>query len=317
MTFGVATVVFPGGAHAVPAVVVAGRVSPLGGLLAEGDPASSPRSVRDLVSGGDQWWERIALACGEADPESTWVSMDDVWFVPPLPDPPTIYCAGANYTDHIEEMSRTAPGPTAGAPYHFLVPSGALGGHRQMVWRPPGCTQLDWEVELAVVIGRRTEHVLVGDALEYVAGYTVANDVSMRDFALRDDVPFGVDWLRSKGFATCLPMGPAIIPRMFVPDPQDLRLTLSVNGEMMQDSSTAAMLFSVAEQISALSEIAPLHPGDVICTGTPAGVGFARGRFLEPGDLVIAEIERIGRLESRIGDRAPDEQRTEADAGGP
>ena len=193
MTFSVATVVFPGGADAVPAVVVAGRVSPLGGLLAEGDLASTPRSVRDLVSGGDEWWERIALACGEADPASTWVSVDDVWFVPPVPDPPTIYCAGANYTDHIEEMSRTAPGPTAGAPYHFLVPSGALGGHRQMVWRPPGCTQLDWEVELAVVIGRRAEHVLVGDALEYVAGYTVANDVSMRDFALRDDVPFGVE----------------------------------------------------------------------------------------------------------------------------
>src|SRR5260370_39581225 len=104
MTFGVATVVFPGGADAVPAVVVAGRVSPLGGLLAEGDLASSPRSVRDLVSGGDQWWERIALASGEADPESSWVSAGDVWFVPPLPDPPTIYCPGAHSTSHTHEM---------------------------------------------------------------------------------------------------------------------------------------------------------------------------------------------------------------------
>ena len=170
--------------------------------------------------------------------------------------------------------------------------------------RPPGCTQLDWEIELAVVIGRRAEHVSLDAALEYVAGYTVANDLSMRDFAMRPDVPFGVDWIRSKGYAGCLPVGPTIIPSAFVPDPQRLSLSLSVNGEKMQDSSTALMLFSVAEQIVALSAIVPLLPGDLICTGTPAGVGFARGRFLEPGDVTVAEIEILGRLETRVVESA-------------
>jgi 2-keto-4-pentenoate hydratase/2-oxohepta-3-ene-1,7-dioic acid hydratase in catechol pathway len=165
---------------------------------------------------------------------------------------------------------------------------------------PDGCTQLDWEIELAVVMGRRADHVSEADALDDVAGYTVANDLSMRDFALRPDTPFGVDWLRSKAYATCLPLGPAVVPARFVPDPQDLALRLWVGDELMQDSNTSEMLFGVAEQIAYLSEIVPLLPGDVISTGTPAGVGFARDRFLQPGEVVTAEIEHVGRLVNRI-----------------
>jgi 2-keto-4-pentenoate hydratase/2-oxohepta-3-ene-1,7-dioic acid hydratase in catechol pathway len=209
---------------------------------------------------------------------------------------PTVYCAGANYVDHIEEMTGHRPTPGEGAPYHFVVPGGALVGHEQTVRTPPGCTQLDWEIELVVVMGRRAEHVHRSDALGHVAGYTVANDISLRDFALRPDTPFGVDWLRSKAYATCLPMGPAVVPARFVPDPHDLALRLWVGDELMQDSNTSEMLFGVAEQIEYLSVIVPLLPGDVISTGTPAGVGFARERFLQPGEVVVAEIERVGRL---------------------
>jgi 2-keto-4-pentenoate hydratase/2-oxohepta-3-ene-1,7-dioic acid hydratase in catechol pathway len=253
-----------------------------------------------MVSDADSWWRRVDAADLHPAADKGWRSTADVQFLPPLPNPPTIYCAGANYRDHIEEMTGQEPDSAYALPYHFVSPAGALGGHRGAVCRPVGCSQLDWEVELAVVIGTRAENVAVGDALEHVAGYTVANDLSLRDFALRPEVPFGVDWLRSKSFAGCLPMGPTIVPRRFVPDPQDLSLSLSVNGEVMQDSTTASMLFSVAEQIAALSAIVPLLPGDVICTGTPAGVGFARGHFLEPGDVTVAEIERVGRLESTI-----------------
>ena len=122
----------------------------------------------------------------------------------------------------------------------------------------------------------------------------------MRDFALRPDTPFGVDWLRSKAYATCLPLGPAVVPARSVPNPQDLALRLWVGDELMQDSNTSEMLFGVAEQIAYLSEIVPLLPGDVISTGTPAGVGFARGRFLQPGEIVTVEIDGVGRLVNRI-----------------
>jgi 2-keto-4-pentenoate hydratase/2-oxohepta-3-ene-1,7-dioic acid hydratase in catechol pathway len=208
--------------------------------------------------------------------------------------------AGANYRDHIEEMTGAPVDPAYVVPYHFLAPAGALGGHRAVVHRPRGCQQLDWEVELAAVIGSRASSIDVGQALDHVAGYSVANDFSLRDFALRPDLPLGVDWLRSKCYSGCLPMGPAIVPSAFVGDPQALRLSLSVNGEVMQDSTTALMVFSLAEQIAALSAIVPLLPGDIVCTGTPAGVGFARGQFLEPGDVTVAEVEAIGKLQSRI-----------------
>jgi 2-keto-4-pentenoate hydratase/2-oxohepta-3-ene-1,7-dioic acid hydratase in catechol pathway len=259
-----------------------------------------PTSVRELLVGPGDWWARLADLDAQPDGSPAWSPADDMTFLAPLPDPVTIYCAGANYRDHIEEMTGEAPDPAYVIPYHFLAPAGALGGHRGEVRRPRGCAQLDWEVELAAVIGTRASGVDADTALDCVAGYTVANDFSLRDFALRPELPLGVDWLRSKCYAGCLPMGPAIVPSSFIPDPQQLALTLSVNGTVMQDSTTAQMLFSLTEQIVALSHIVPLLPGDIISTGTPAGVGFARNEFLEPGDVTVAEIEHLGQLESRI-----------------
>ncbi len=288
-------------AHSGPAVLVDGRVRTLESLGAEAGWPAAPATMHAVLDAWDAWCEHVDAALESDDPASPdWIDVDDAELLAPVADPPTVYCAGANYVDHIEEMTGDRPDKAALAPYHFIVPTGSLTGHRAPIRRPAACKKLDWEIELAVVIGTRAENVPLAAALDHVAGYTVANDISMRDLALRTDVPFGVDWLRSKGYATCLPMGPAIVPARFVDDVHALALTLTVNGELMQDSSTAEMLFDVAEQIEYLSAIVPLLPGDVISTGTPAGVGFARDRFLEPGDVVVCEIEGIGRLENRV-----------------
>ena len=300
MTFGFATI-GSGGTHGpgpgVQAVQVGERVAPLASLVAP--PLDhQPRTFVDLLDRWDDWCDAVELVLQEGGGEGPgW--RDAAVHLPPVAGP-TLYCAGANYVDHIEEMTGHRPAPGEGQPYHFVIPGGAAIGHGGTIRTPEGCTRLDWEIELAVVIGRRADRVHEAAALDYVAGYTVANDVSMRDFALRPDTPFGVDWLRSKAYATCLPIGPAIVPARFVPDPQDLELRLWVGDELMQDSTTSEMLFSVAEQIAYLSSIVPLLPGDVISTGTPAGVGFAQDRFLQPGEVVTAEIGSVGRLVNSV-----------------
>jgi len=280
------------------AVLADERVAALSELVELGTAVDRPRTFLDLLSRWDGWCDDVEAALAR-DVVPTSDAATGVEYLPPVAAP-TVYCAGANYLDHIEEMTGNRPERGEGSPYHFVVPGGAVVGHERAVQTPEGCTQLDWEIELVAVIGRHADRVRESDALQYVAGYTVANDISMRDFALRPDTPFGVDWLRSKAYATCLPMGPAIVPARFVPDPQNLGLRLWVGDELMQDSNTSEMLFGVAEQIAYLSAIVPLLPGDVISTGTPAGVGFARGRFLQPGEVVVAEIEGVGRLVNRI-----------------
>jgi len=292
VNFGVATV-----GDGALAVLAGDRLTPLAELVPDAAVQAGLTFV-DLLARWDHWCDAIEEALARSGPPTS-ATGDSPTYLPPLV-PPTVYCAGANYVDHIEEMTGHRPARGEGAPYHFVVPGGALLGHRGIVRTPAGCMQLDWEIELAVVMGRRADHVSEADALDYVAGYTVANDLSMRDFALRPDTPFGVDWLRSKAYATCLPLGPAVVPARSVPNPQDLALRLWVGDELMQDSNTSEMLFGVAEQIAYLSEIVPLLPGDVISTGTPAGVGFARGRFLQPGEIVTVEIDGVGRLDNRI-----------------
>jgi 2-keto-4-pentenoate hydratase/2-oxohepta-3-ene-1,7-dioic acid hydratase in catechol pathway len=280
-----------------PAVLHGDRVLPLEDVVAPGSAPGPAPDLLGVLGAWDPWCD--AVEAGLARHGAGGEHAEAVTYLPPVAAP-TVYCAGANYVDHIEEMTGSRPTPGEGSPYHFVVPGGTLGAHGRPVCTPPGCTQLDWEIELAVVIGRRAEHVTAADALAYVAGYAVANDLSMRDFALRPDTPFGVDWLRSKGYAGCLPMGPAVVPARYVGDPQRLALRLWVGDELMQDSSTSEMLFGVAEQIEFLSAVVPLLPGDVISTGTPAGVGFARGRFLQSGEVVVAEIEHVGRLVTPI-----------------
>jgi 2-keto-4-pentenoate hydratase/2-oxohepta-3-ene-1,7-dioic acid hydratase in catechol pathway len=245
-------------------------------------------------------------------PKSAGHSLSQVRLFAPLLYPGTIYCAGANYTDHVIEMAKAANRPPPAdprgqglKPWFFIKPArSTVVGPGARVARPRGCAKLDWEAELVAVIGRRARDVSVSDALDCVAGYTIANDLSARDLSRRPPLdpasPFYYDWSAHKGFEGSCPMGPWITPAALVPDPQRLEIRLWVNGVLKQDSSTAQMIYSVAEQISRLSELATLHPGDVILTGTPAGVGTPRGEFLQPGDRVAIEIEALGRLETSI-----------------
>jgi 2-keto-4-pentenoate hydratase/2-oxohepta-3-ene-1,7-dioic acid hydratase in catechol pathway len=211
-----------------------------------------------------------------------------------------IFCAAANYLEHAEEMGTALAGKANSRPYMFMKPDTSIIGHNAAINIPKASSQVDWEIELGVVIGRAARRVSAARALDYVAGYTVLNDISARDLNVRDDYPFKVDWLRGKCFDTFAPLGPWLVPASCIDDPQALRMTLSVNGNVMQDAKTSAMIFDVREQIEYLSSILTLKPADVIATGTPTGVGMARGIFLKAGDVIEASIEGIGELRNPV-----------------
>jgi len=225
--------------------------------------------------------------------------------------PGAIYCAGANYRDHAIEMAKRMnrpldrdPKESGGKPWHFLKTPRAIADPGQTVAASHYSAKLDWEVELAAIIGRAAKGVSVEKALDYVAGYTAANDLSARDMSRRttadEKSPFHWDWTGQKCFDGSCPLGPWIVPASDIPDPQNLALRLWVNDVPKQDSNTSEMIFSLAEQIAHLSKGMTLYPGDVILTGTPAGVGTGRGEFLKAGDVVKIEIERIGTLTNKI-----------------
>jgi 2-keto-4-pentenoate hydratase/2-oxohepta-3-ene-1,7-dioic acid hydratase in catechol pathway len=221
--------------------------------------------------------------------------------------PSAIYCAGANYADHVAEMNRAHNRPPEPDPHtlglqswHFIKASRSLSDPGATVKISDYSKMMDWEVELAAVIGRTAKNVPMEKALNYVAGYTAANDLSARDRGRRphvdDTSPFKADWVAHKSFDGSCPLGPWIVPASDIPDPQNLGLKLWVNDVIKQDSNTGNMIFNLAEQIAHLSSRLTLHPGDLILTGTPAGVGAGRKEFLKAGDVVRIWIERIGTL---------------------
>ena len=178
-----------------------------------------------------------------------------------------------------------------GEPYVFLGAASALCGPYDAVRLPERGIQHDWEVELAAVIGAGGRHIARDEALGHLAGYTIANDLTTRDVLYREDLKaIGTDWLAAKNAPTFLPVGPWIVPARFVADPQDLVIRLELNGEVMQDASTADMIFDVATLISYVSTLVDLRPGDLLLTGSPAGNGKARGRFLRDGDVMVSSI---------------------------
>lgn len=220
-------------------------------------------------------------------------------FWPPLASPGKLVCIGANYHDHIAEM-KIAMVPTY--PYAFLKPPGTtLRGSGQAVVAPAGVSMMDWEAELAVVIGTRAHDVKEADALAVVAGYANFNDLSARDW-LANRPAVGIDWVRHKCWDGFAPIGPYLVPAMFVSDPQALPITLTVNGAVKQRSNTRQMVFGVAAIIAHLSTIMTLEPGDVIATGTPAGcaAGQASPEWLKAGDEVRIEIGSLGTLVTPI-----------------
>jgi 2,4-diketo-3-deoxy-L-fuconate hydrolase len=211
----------------------------------------------------------------------------------PIDRPGKIIAVGLNYRDHADEATTIAPQ----SPILFAKWTSCLIGPDEPIVIPSGIDEVDWEAELAVVIGRTARNVQIDDALDFVQGYTCMNDVSARR-AQRDDG----QWTRAKSFDTFGPVGPRVVPAREIPDPQALSIRARVNGETMQDSHTSKMIFSVAHLIAFISAGITLEPGDVISTGTPNGVGAFRSPpiFLRPGDRVEIEVDGIGTLSNPV-----------------
>ena len=212
---------------------------------------------------------------------------------PFLADPKRLFCIGLNYYDHAEEMNMAIPDH----PIMFMKACAVTGATDDIVL-PKGSEKTDWEVELGIVIGSKALNVDEADALAHVAGYFVGNDVSERAFQLE----FGGQWMKGKSADSFGPVGPFFATRDEVPDPHTLSISLDVNGERMQTGNTSTMIFSVAQIVAHVSRFVTLHPGDLILTGTPPGVGVGQKpqRFLKAGDVVTAEIEGLGRLHQKV-----------------
>ncbi|HRJ69862.1 MAG TPA: fumarylacetoacetate hydrolase family protein [Beijerinckiaceae bacterium] len=215
----------------------------------------------------------------------------------PLLYPGKILCAGANYFDHLAEMGMPGAKKADQRLFFFMKPPrNAVVGEGATVHMPIGTKAFDWEIELGCIIGKRARNVPVEKALEHVAAYTVTIDFSARDHNRAPETFYKLDWVAGKANDTCCPMGPRLVPASAIANPQDIGLKLWVNGELKQDGRSTDMIFSIAEQISTASRIMTLDPGDLLLTGTPAGVGVPKQTFLKVGDAVDAEIEGIGRL---------------------
>ncbi|MBO9523758.1 MAG: fumarylacetoacetate hydrolase family protein [Nocardioidaceae bacterium] len=253
-------------------------------------------------------------------------AVDAVRFAAPIANPGKILNAGANYYDHIKEMGTVEITPENDIPYIFpKTPNNAIVGNGDAIVLPRSknwdvAQYVDWEAELAVVIGRTAEDVSPEEALDYVAGYTIYQDISGRDKMIRETGPFPWDWYANKCNDTFAPLGPWIVPTAFVPDPQNLFIRSIVNGEVQQDSNTKEMIWTAAEMVSYASEITRLEPGDIVATGTCAGCGMAQGldlqpgelpdlfphmyagggKFLQAGDTLVTEIEGLGRLTNPV-----------------
>ena len=220
-------------------------------------------------------------------------TLDQVSFLPPVVRPGKVVCLGLNYRDHAAESHMEIPK----YPVLFHKVAGSLLGHNQPIVIPPGTSQVDYEAELAIIIGKRGKYIAEADAFDYIAGYTNAHDVSARDLQFRT-----TQWTTGKMLDTFGPLGPALVTRDEIPDPGKLAIKLILNGQVMQDSNTAHMIFQVPFIISYLSQLVTLEPGDVIMTGTPPGIGNARTPpvFMQPGDTVTVEIEGLGQLTNPV-----------------
>jgi 2-keto-4-pentenoate hydratase/2-oxohepta-3-ene-1,7-dioic acid hydratase in catechol pathway len=247
---------------------------------------------------------------------ASWYDEERLMFRPAIDLPRQVFCTGANYRKHVVDLTVDSNvGPEGlskeelrawaedmmdqrvanGEPYVFSKPVSAISGAYDDLVLPPTTAQPDWELELAVVIGKEGYNIRTQDAMDYVAGYTIVNDISARDLIPRTDYKMlGTDWLRSKGQPGFLPLGPYLVPKQFVEDPHNLSMRLTVSGKTMQDETTADMLFGISQQISYISKYAKLLPGDVICTGSPAGNGTHYNRFLRDGDIMVGTIAGLG-----------------------
>jgi 2-keto-4-pentenoate hydratase/2-oxohepta-3-ene-1,7-dioic acid hydratase in catechol pathway len=274
------------GAAAEALGVAAGdRWVPAKALLPDG-----PSTMAELLAGGSTALEELRSVATTAGIADDGRSLDEVELVAPVPRPGKVVAIGRNYREHTDEEGAAPPA----APLVFSKwPSSVIGPGAEIRWDPALTTQVDYEAELAVVIGRVARRVTEADALDHVFGYTCLNDVSARDLQFGDG-----QWTRGKSLDTFCPMGPMLVTADEIADPQDLDITCRVDGRILQSASTSQMFFGVAAIISYCSQSFSLEPGDVIATGTPGGVGIFRDPpvLLSDGDEVTVEIESIGRL---------------------
>jgi 2-keto-4-pentenoate hydratase/2-oxohepta-3-ene-1,7-dioic acid hydratase in catechol pathway len=295
-----------------PALLAHDRVLDLSAVVELGAPSTTAELL-------DRWDDVLPVLVRLAAGTQDWRSLDGLSVLSPV-EPRQVFQAGANYRTHVIDIAvahadgsdgRTVAQVRADAaaemdtrlqhpPYVFQgLPSAVCGAFDDVVLPFDG-RQPDWELELAAVIGRRARRVSPEDALDVVAGWTIVNDLTLRERIFRKDAPaLGADWLAAKNSPTFLPTGPVLVPRAAVPDPGDLRLTLRLNGEVMQDESTKDMLFDVAHVIAHCSTVATLLPGDLVLTGSPAGNGLPRGRLLRAGDRMDSTITGLGSQANR------------------
>lgn len=275
----------------------------------------SGKSVLALLETWSNSFQSLKLLVEKVDTTS-WSDERDLKVHPAVDIPRQVFCTGANYRKHVVDMTVDANvGPDGlnkdelrkwaeemmdnrvahGEPYVFTKPVSAISGPYDDLVLPPTTEKPDWELELAVVIGKEGYNIAESEAMEYVAGYTIVNDISARDLIPRTDYKMlGTDWFRSKGQPGFLPLGPYVVPKCFIEDPYDLPMKLSVSGTTMQDETTADMLFGIEKQIAYISKYARLLPGDIICTGSPAGNGTHYNRYLTDGDVMQGEIAGLG-----------------------
>lgn len=272
-----------------------------------------PRSIKEILDRSPSCLDQVrqmAKSTGKTTP------LDAVKLLAPIPRPGKILALAGNYSAHIKEASvhhgyklglSDSPRQTT-VPRPFLMPSTCVVGPGETVAWPVYSEQIDYELELAVVIGANAKCVAASSALDYVAGYTIANDVSARSVTFKKDRqqrPWDefYDWLNGKWADGFCPMGPYFVTKDEIPDIQNLTMVLKVNGEVRQNANTGQMIYAVADIVSFLSHLMTLEPGDIICTGTPSGVGVATGNFLKAGDKIECSIEGLGVLTNTLGDR--------------
>ncbi|WP_313800898.1 fumarylacetoacetate hydrolase family protein [Sphingobium sp.] len=295
-------------------LVIGDRVAALSDLS---DAAPAKLSVLGLL---EDWTASVLflddLAARADTSAPAWQPVEVLVVNPPVDLPRQIFCTGANYRKHVVDMTvDVGVGPeglsreelrkwaedmmdrraATGEPYVFTKPVSAVSGPNDDLVLPLTTQAPDWELELGVIIGVGGFQISRANALNHVAGYAIVNDISARDLIPRTDYrQLGTDWLRAKGQTGFLPFGPYLVPSHHVGDPLNLAMKLTVSGQVMQDESTSDMLFDISRQIEYISTYCRLMPGDLICTGSPAGNGTHYGRYLKPGDVMIGEIEGLG-----------------------
>lgn len=259
-----------------------------------------PDSVFDLLAQWETNLPKLKNLAEQATAHTDLVLSKADATLPPVLYPGKILCAGANYYDHLQEMGVPAEKKDQRLFFFFKPARQAAIGDGQHAPIPKNCQKYDWEIELAMVIGKTAKDLTLENAMEHVAGYTIAIDLSARDFARAPEQFYKFDWVAAKANDASCPIGPALIPACFVKDPQNLDLKLELDGQLKQDANTSGMIFDLREQLVRLTEIMTLEPGDIVLTGTPAGVGAARGEFLAPGDQLYAHISGLGTLSTTI-----------------